>query len=396
MQDDSADSRGDRERKVGIPGDREGQRGQLTSGGSAFRDHEYSHPHSVQEWGASKENGRSAAEEESAQGDRTSSRLGALGLDVPIRRGENSLRVRDLRLRLSRQGLSCGDDSVFDVALEEALVAFQSQRGLSETGVCDTTTWLALVEAGFDIGDRVLYLKEPYFRGDDIAWLQTRLGGLGFDCGRVDGIFAERTHEAVVEFQVNMALAPTGICGSQTIEELQRVSVHSVEHIHSVRERELLRNRHKPMESTLVVVASTLLLEGEAELIAGRIRSKGARSVSFSAADQGRISWTVNQASADFAVYLDNASPDLQVAYYSGYNYVSPVGRELAEEVVTGLREVQMPGHISLRGMTLPVLRESRAPTVTISVASASTWTTFGPQIADGIAGAIAKIVASQ
>lgn len=304
--------------------------------------------------------------------------------------------MRDLRLRLSRQGLSCGDDSVFDVALEEALVAFQSQRGLSETGVCDTTTWLALVEAGFDIGDRVLYLKEPYFRGDDIAWLQTRLGGLGFDCGRVDGIFAERTHEAVVEFQVNMALAPTGICGSQTIEELQRVSVHSVEHIHSVRERELLRNRHKPMESTLVVVASTLLLEGEAELIAGRIRSKGARSVSFSAADQGRISWTVNQASADFAVYLDNASPDLQVAYYSGYNYVSPVGRELAEEVVTGLREVQMPGHISLRGMTLPVLRESRAPTVTISVASASTWTTFGPQIADGIAGAIAKIVASQ
>jgi len=303
--------------------------------------------------------------------------------------------VRDLRLRLGRQLLSCGDGTLFDAELEKALRLFQRKRGLSETGVCDTTTWLALVEAGFTIGDRVLYLKEPYFRGDDIAWLQTRLGGLGFDCGRVDGIFAERTHEAVVEFQLNMALAPTGICGSQTIEELRRVSGHTVEHIHRVRERELLRTRHKPMESTLVVVSSTLVLEGEAELIAGRIRSKGARSVSFSAADQGRISWAINQGSADYAIYLDNSSPDPQVAYYSGYNYVSPLGRELAEEVVSGLRDAQLPGNISLRGMTLPVLRESRAPTVTISIASASIWTMHGPQIADGVAGAVGRLVAS-
>ena len=38
-------------------------------------------------------------------------------------------------------------------------------------------------------------------RGDDVAALQARLTEMGFDCGRVDGIYGPRTEAAVKEFQ---------------------------------------------------------------------------------------------------------------------------------------------------------------------------------------------------
>ena len=66
---------------------------------------------------------------------------------------------------------------------------FQEHRGLRSDGVCGPQTWSALVEAGRVLGDRLLYYRNPMLRGDDVATLQRQLGALGFDAGRVDGIF---------------------------------------------------------------------------------------------------------------------------------------------------------------------------------------------------------------
>ena len=74
---------------------------------------------------------------------------------------------------------------------------FQSARGLRSDGVCDEQTWTALVEASWRLGDRLLFLTSPNLRGDDVAELQSRLGRLGFDCGRVDGILGPRTAASV-------------------------------------------------------------------------------------------------------------------------------------------------------------------------------------------------------
>ena len=52
-------------------------------------------------------------------------------------------------------------------------------------------TWNQLVEAGYLLGDRTLYLR-THFRGDDVRSLQRKLNALGFDAGREDGIFGER------------------------------------------------------------------------------------------------------------------------------------------------------------------------------------------------------------
>ena len=60
-------------------------------------------------------------------------------------------------------------------------------------------------------------------QGDDVAEVQRRLSGLGFDPGGVDGIFGDTTHLALAEFQRNMGLVTDGICGPLTLAELTRV-----------------------------------------------------------------------------------------------------------------------------------------------------------------------------
>src|SRR5205807_4048981 len=120
-----------------------------------------------------------------------------------LRRGATGEAVRDLRHRLAQAGHDTGPDEpgTFGEGTEVAVRAFQERRGLRVDGTCGPQTWASLVEAGFRPGDRLLYYTSPMLRGDDVAELQRRLGALGFDAGRVDGIFGEDTQRAVLEFQ---------------------------------------------------------------------------------------------------------------------------------------------------------------------------------------------------
>src|ERR1035438_9999183 len=57
-------------------------------------------------------------------------------------------------------------------------------RASSISGAVDATTWERLVEAGWRLGHRLLYLAHPTLRGDDVAELQVRLAQFGFNPGR--------------------------------------------------------------------------------------------------------------------------------------------------------------------------------------------------------------------
>src|SRR5204863_736792 len=131
----------------------------------------------------------------------------------------------------------------FAEATERAVRTFQEARGLRVDGVCGRQTWSTLVEAGWALGDRLLYHRSPPLRGDDVAVLQRRLGALGFDAGRVDGIFGVRTSAALAEFQRNAGLTSDAICGPATLAVLARVRARSEDPIPvaDVRERETLR-----------------------------------------------------------------------------------------------------------------------------------------------------------
>ena len=144
-----------------------------------------------------------------------------------IRPGDRGDRTRDLQSRLLALGFHVDQVEVdghrFGLATEAAVRNFQQERGLLVDGTVGPQTWQELVEAGYALGDRVLYLRNPLFRGDDVRALQRRLNLLGFDPGRQDGIFGEQTGRAVLEFQTNVGLRADGIVGSTTRRALDRL-----------------------------------------------------------------------------------------------------------------------------------------------------------------------------
>jgi N-acetylmuramoyl-L-alanine amidase len=113
-------------------------------------------------------------------------------------------------------------DGAFGASTEEAVRGFQRARGLPPDGIMGPDTWGQLVEAGYRLSDRTLYLRSPAFRGDDVRALQRMLNALGFDAGKEDGIFGPRTDRAVREFQRNVASRVDGIVGLDTVNAISR------------------------------------------------------------------------------------------------------------------------------------------------------------------------------
>jgi N-acetylmuramoyl-L-alanine amidase len=141
-----------------------------------------------------------------------------------VGRGDTGKRVVDIQTRLAALEYylgSEGADGVFGPNTEKAIRAFQQGRLLCAGGVVENNTWTELVEAGYKPGERLLYLRVPYIRGDDVLSVQRRLDELGFDCGPVDGIFSPSLEVAVTEFQRNAGLNVDGIVGDTTWERLR-------------------------------------------------------------------------------------------------------------------------------------------------------------------------------
>lgn len=71
-----------------------------------------------------------------------------------------------------------------------------------------------------DDGWRVLKLRQPFMRGDDVKELQEALKGAGFKV-TVDGIFGPGTERAVIAFQIREGLTVDGIAGPATQAALE-------------------------------------------------------------------------------------------------------------------------------------------------------------------------------
>src|SRR3954469_15882883 len=141
------------------------------------------------------------------------------------RRGDTGPAVTEIRAKLAVLGLlNESDADVFDDECDRAVRQFQQARGLTVDGVVGRETYVALDEARWRLGDRVLsYTVSHPFVGDDVAELQQRLLDMGFDCDRVDGIFGAGTEAALREFQRNVGIPPDGTCGPLTLKMLDRL-----------------------------------------------------------------------------------------------------------------------------------------------------------------------------
>ena len=314
-----------------------------------------------------------------------------------IRRGDRGEHVRDVQARL--QALSFQVDvaererSEFGEATEATVRAFQQERGLLVDGVVGPDTWHELVEAGYALGDRVLYLKYPNFRGDDVRTLQRRLNLLGFDPGREDGIFGDQTAVAVRELQLNVGLRSDGIVGPTTVQALDRF-LHAPVTDHGrtlVRESETMRGAAGSLAGRTIAVdpghggddagnvGPTGVREADvtfaiAERLERHLRTRAARPIVLRGRDEGPAASEraarANDADADVLVsihlnsHADPAAEGSSSYYFGRLGTVSIAGRTLAEMLqdeltaATGLRDGRA------HSKSFPMLRETRMPAV--------------------------------
>lgn len=164
------------------------------------------------------------------------------------RLGDEGNAVRDIQDRLAALGFDSPIDQrgAFDEATRDAVMAFQKAKGLDSDGIVGPDTWRSLYEAGYRLGDRLIFMRRPMIRGEDVAELQARLNSLGFDSGKVDGIFGPDTERAVMEFQSNRSLAEDGKVGPEVVTEVRLVTRGEMRAGRdAIREREWLRRLPK-------------------------------------------------------------------------------------------------------------------------------------------------------
>ena len=238
-----------------------------------------------------------------------------------------------------------------------AVQAFQVERGLALRDGIDNDTWHVLEETSWGLGDRLLYVSRPYLRGDDVVTLQQSLSLLGFDPGRVDGIFGPLTETALADFQANIAHTPDGTLTMATLRELERLAPRDTSRrmVSEVRQRvDLIR------EATTRRVG----LGGHSPLmdrVAEAISENGLQVFILSGSDEQQAVMA-NDAGVGAALFLSERAefPISRVHFYESYRFRSLHGAEMSAIIARSLG-------VESSGMGLPVLRQTTMTALAIT-----------------------------
>lgn len=129
----------------------------------------------------------------------------------------------------------------FDNSMEEVVKSFQSEFGLDADGIIVPKTWEKLIEVYKSIEPYILtaageFVKYPGYllkkgkRGEDVSLIQSWLNEIHkkykfIPQVSVDGIFVEKTKEAIMIFQRWQGLVADGIVGQLTWDRLYEVYI---------------------------------------------------------------------------------------------------------------------------------------------------------------------------
>lgn len=268
---------------------------------------------------------------------------------------------------------------------ESQIRSFQQARGLSVTGLVDEVTARALEEARWKLGDRSLNLQEtPLMRGDDVAALQSRLTEMGFDCGRVDGIYGPRTELAVKDFQKSVGATADGKCGPATIIALIRLTkIVSGGAPAAMRESATQRNRGPALANKTIVLnpdGVDPLVYDVAVRTEGRLLALGAsvfltRGATNNPSESERITFA-NSSNADLMISLHedsykNENAHGAATYFYGsdaHGVHSIVGERFASLVQREICARTDFANCRTHAMTWDLLRLTKAPAVRIDL----------------------------
>ncbi len=295
---------------------------------------------------------------------------------LPLAIGSLGNTVLDLQFRLAEVDLPCEDSpGTFGASTSAAVRNFQERRAIAVTGICDKQTWSALVEAGYELGDRLLYRRDPMLRGDDVADLQRRLSTLGFDPGLIDGIFGNHTADALKDFQRNAGLPIDGMCGAKTLSDLLRVQ--SPEGggflVSSLRERlQVLETGNRTLASREFAIGEVGGFAPGVVAICRGLRLAGARALELHDPNPSRQATAANTANVDcfISIRIAPERTSCTTAFYSGFHYESVTSRQLAEIVQERLPAALGLDDAGICGMALPILRETRMSAIEVQLGS--------------------------
>jgi len=240
--------------------------------------------------------------------------------------------------------------------------AFQRSRGLPISGAVDDTTWECLIEAGWQLGQRLLYLTQPNLRGDDVAELQVRLAQFGFNPGRIDGILGVLTEEALNDFQRNCALEASGTLTRATLVELVRMtSTHTARSlVTDARDR---AGFHETPTGPLVICGRSPLAPLLAQTCARVLKVDVLGDESPEA-----VADYANTNAAAFVISLQTLKhiDGVRLHYWASYRSHSRRGEQLASEIAAAFTQSAVLPRVEVTGMALPILRETKMITLHI------------------------------
>lgn len=266
--------------------------------------------------------------------------------------------------------------------------SFQQERGLHVTGLIDGSTERALEESRWKLGDRSLNLQpSPMMRGDDIATLQSRLTEMGFNCGRVDGLFGPKTESAVKEFQKSVGTKVDGRCGPATIIALLRLTKTISGGAPALLRESASQKNRGPALANKIIVLDPGSSKDEAEIaldiarrIEGRLLALGAtvfltRGALNNPSEIERITF-INQSNADLLISIHsevNANPEARgvATFFYGseaHGIHSVVGERFASlvqrEIVARTDLLNCRSHAK----TWDLLRLTESPAIRVEV----------------------------
>lgn len=310
--------------------------------------------------------------------------------------GDQGEPVRDIQDRLAAlQYPSSDPPGTFGDATHEAVERFQHDRGLTVDGLVGPDTWRTLIEAGFALGSRMLYRRSPMMRGDDVAELQRQLNSLGFDAGKVDGIFGPDTLRAVLDFQANRRLPEDGIVGRGMVEDL-RLMMFATQKAgrETVRERQWLAALPTHLAGQRVYVDAFCRNDDEARMcwdtavaFGIAIQNLGGQPLysrtEDTRPDESTRAERANRMGVDFLVSFSRPSDGQDaVLYFQSKHSHSAAGEKLAGAIADALG-------VRIAGRSIPMLKDSRPPAIVVCK------TEMQPYVGNAVASALADILAA-
>ena len=220
---------------------------------------------------------------------------------------------------------------------------------------------------------------------------------MGFDAGKIDGIYGPDTAAAVADFQRNAGLTVDGIFGPDELRALERVGSRGEAQVAELRELAALRWSARTLDGRVFAVAERGGLDALITALGRRLRRLGAEALVLHHPDGSQLAAQANAAKADLFVELAVLSDEDRVeategcrcAFYQTEGYSSPGGQRLAELVHRRTADALGVAALGVRGMGLPVLRETRMPAVVCEIGPASHLVERGPVAVEAVADAI-------